>query len=177
MAKTADVRAAVMSIDPNLPIFDVLAMGGVIEGLTWFYRVFGTLFMAFGGAAPLDWTKQLFEVDRKRLGCTCRMPRHLTPLDVRQLPIGGPRFYEPPIRIHDPIIRNLYLLIQSTLGEPVVACSGRAQHLDHQQQRLDFAPVQVGHEYIRLHQRVFTPRDIGRRVKGNSDRLCLEVTI
>jgi hypothetical protein len=51
MAKTADVRAAVMSIDPNLPIFDVLAMDGVIESLTWFYRVFGTLFMAFGAAA------------------------------------------------------------------------------------------------------------------------------
>ncbi len=51
MAKTADVRAAVMSIDPNLPIFDVLAMERVIEGLTWFYRVFGTLFMAFGAAA------------------------------------------------------------------------------------------------------------------------------
>jgi predicted permease len=51
MAKTADVRAAVMSIDTNLPIFDVLAMNGVIDSLTWFYRVFGTLFMAFGAAA------------------------------------------------------------------------------------------------------------------------------
>lgn len=27
----------------NLPICDVLAMEGVIEGLTWFYRVFGTV--------------------------------------------------------------------------------------------------------------------------------------
>jgi putative ABC transport system permease protein len=51
MAKTADVRAAVMSIDPNLPIFDVLSMDGVIDSLTWFYRVFGLLFMAFGAAA------------------------------------------------------------------------------------------------------------------------------
>ncbi|MCZ6916047.1 MAG: ABC transporter permease [Gemmatimonadetes bacterium] len=50
-AKTPDVRAAVMSIDPNLPTFDVLAMDDVIESLTWFYRVFGMLFMAFGAAA------------------------------------------------------------------------------------------------------------------------------
>jgi predicted permease len=51
MAKTADVRATVMSIDPNLPIFDVLSMEEVIEDQTWFYRVFGTLFMAFGISA------------------------------------------------------------------------------------------------------------------------------
>ena len=51
MGKTTDVRAAVTSIDPNLPIFQVMSMVGVIERQTWFYRVFGTLFMAFGFAA------------------------------------------------------------------------------------------------------------------------------
>jgi predicted permease len=51
MSKTTDVRAAVTSIDPNLPIFRVMSMVGVIEQQTWFYRVFGTLFMAFGFAA------------------------------------------------------------------------------------------------------------------------------
>lgn len=51
MDRTSDVRAAVMSIDSNLPIFDVLSMGEVVDQQTWFYRVFGTLFMAFGAAA------------------------------------------------------------------------------------------------------------------------------
>ena len=51
MNKTTDVRTAVTSIDPNLPIFQVMSMVGVIERQTWFYRVFGTLFMAFGFAA------------------------------------------------------------------------------------------------------------------------------
>jgi predicted permease len=51
LAKTQDVRSAVASIDPNLPIFQVMSMEGVIERQTWFYNVFGTLFMAFGFAA------------------------------------------------------------------------------------------------------------------------------
>ena len=51
MSRTTDVRAAVTSIDPNLPIFQVMSMVGVIERQTWFYRIFGTLFMAFGFAA------------------------------------------------------------------------------------------------------------------------------
>lgn len=51
MAKTPEVRKAVMSVDPNLPIFDVLSMNDVVRNQTWFYRVFGTLFMAFGAAA------------------------------------------------------------------------------------------------------------------------------
>ena len=51
LAKTQDVRSAVASIDPNLPIFRVMSMEGVIERQAWFYNVFGTLFMAFGFAA------------------------------------------------------------------------------------------------------------------------------
>jgi len=51
MSKTTDVRAAVTSIDPNLPIFRVMSMVGVIERQTWFYWIFGTLFMVFGFAA------------------------------------------------------------------------------------------------------------------------------
>jgi putative ABC transport system permease protein len=51
MSKTTDVRSAVTSIDPNLPIFRVMSMVGVIEDQTWFYRIFGTLFMVFGFAA------------------------------------------------------------------------------------------------------------------------------
>jgi predicted permease len=51
MDKTSDVRAAVLSIDPNLPIFNVSSMEEVMDQQTWFYRVFGTLFVAFGVAA------------------------------------------------------------------------------------------------------------------------------
>ena len=51
LEKTSEVRAAVTSIDPDLPIFRVMSMDGVIAEQTWFYRIFGTLFMAFGFAA------------------------------------------------------------------------------------------------------------------------------
>jgi predicted permease len=51
MSKTAEVRAAVASIDPNLPIFQVMSMEGVIDRQTFFFSVFGKLFMAFGFSA------------------------------------------------------------------------------------------------------------------------------
>jgi predicted permease len=51
LAGTQDVRSAVTSIDPNLPIFRVMSMDGVIDRITWFYGVFGTMFVAFGCAA------------------------------------------------------------------------------------------------------------------------------
>jgi hypothetical protein len=51
MTKTQAVRDAVASIDPNLPIFQVMSMEGVIDRQTFFYSIFGTLFMAFGFAA------------------------------------------------------------------------------------------------------------------------------
>jgi predicted permease len=51
MERTSDVRAAVASIDPNLPIFNVMSMREVMDQQTWFYRVFGTLFVAFGMSA------------------------------------------------------------------------------------------------------------------------------
>jgi len=51
LAKTQEVRSAVASIDPNLPIFQILSMEGVIDRQTFFFSVFGTLFMAFGFAA------------------------------------------------------------------------------------------------------------------------------
>jgi ABC-type antimicrobial peptide transport system permease subunit len=50
---TPDVRAAVTSLDADLPIFNVRTMNGVIARATWFYHIFGTFFMAFGCAALL----------------------------------------------------------------------------------------------------------------------------
>jgi predicted permease len=47
------LRSAVASLDPNLAIYDVNSMRRVIARQTWFYRTFGTFFMAFGISALL----------------------------------------------------------------------------------------------------------------------------
>jgi putative ABC transport system permease protein len=46
-----DVRAAVAAIDPKLPVFRVATLKEVIELQTFFYHLFGTLFMGLGLAA------------------------------------------------------------------------------------------------------------------------------
>ena len=51
MEITADVRGAVVSIDPNLPIHSVLSMDGVIRKQTWQLGIFSGVFMALGIAA------------------------------------------------------------------------------------------------------------------------------
>jgi putative ABC transport system permease protein len=51
MDRTSDVRAAVASLDPDLPIYRVLSMGAVIGRETWFFRSFGGMFVVFGLAA------------------------------------------------------------------------------------------------------------------------------
>ena len=48
---TPDVRAAVASLDADLPVYNIRSMKGVIARATWFYNIFGTFFMAFGCAA------------------------------------------------------------------------------------------------------------------------------
>ncbi len=48
---TAEVRAAVRAVDSDLPIYWVRDMPEVIHQETWFYNVFGTLFIVFGAAA------------------------------------------------------------------------------------------------------------------------------
>jgi len=51
LASTAAVRQAVRDVDANLPIFNVDTVDGQIRQNTWPFRVFGTLFSAFGLAA------------------------------------------------------------------------------------------------------------------------------
>ncbi|HTL04535.1 MAG TPA: ABC transporter permease [Gemmatimonadales bacterium] len=62
LAVTQAVRDAVRSLDPNLPIYNVDSMQGVIRQTTWFYYVFGTLFIVFGGAALFMATVGLYGV-------------------------------------------------------------------------------------------------------------------
>jgi predicted permease len=50
---TPQVRAAVASLNADLPIFDVRSMRQVIARGTWFYSVFSTFFIAFGVSALL----------------------------------------------------------------------------------------------------------------------------
>src|SRR4029077_2503319 len=42
------VRSAVTALDPDLAIYEFDTMQRVIDRQTWFYKVFGTFFMAFG---------------------------------------------------------------------------------------------------------------------------------
>lgn len=52
-AMTPLIRAAVASLDHDLPLFEVNTMQRVIEQQTWFYTVFGTFFTTFGICALL----------------------------------------------------------------------------------------------------------------------------
>jgi putative ABC transport system permease protein len=48
---TPEVRSAVRAVDADLPIYWVRDIQGVMHQETWFYNVFGTLFIVFGVAA------------------------------------------------------------------------------------------------------------------------------
>jgi putative ABC transport system permease protein len=45
---TSQVRSAVAALDPDLALYEITPLRRVIDRSTWFYRVFGTFFMAFG---------------------------------------------------------------------------------------------------------------------------------
>ena len=51
MAVTAQVAGAVAQLDPDLPVFNIMSHAELVSRRTWYYRVFGTLFMVFGSAA------------------------------------------------------------------------------------------------------------------------------
>jgi predicted permease len=52
-AITSLIRSAVGSLDPELALYEIDPLRRVIDRQTWFYRVFGTFFMAFGACALL----------------------------------------------------------------------------------------------------------------------------
>jgi len=53
MTMTPQVRAAVASLDADVPIYSVSSMSDTVEQSVWHIRVFGGLFMVFGVAALL----------------------------------------------------------------------------------------------------------------------------
>ncbi len=62
LALTREVRQAVQALNPNLPIYNVASMEGVIRQQSWYYYVFGTLFIVFGAAALFMATVGLYGV-------------------------------------------------------------------------------------------------------------------
>ena len=87
---TRTVREAVRTINPNLPIYNVDSMRGVIHQEGWFYIVFGTLFIVFGGAAFFMATVGLygvlsFSVSRRMKEMGIRMALGASARDVIRL--------------------------------------------------------------------------------------------
>ena len=62
MALSATVREAVRGLNPNLPIYNADSMEDAVRQATWFYYVFGTLFIVFGAAALFMATVGLYGV-------------------------------------------------------------------------------------------------------------------
>ena len=48
MALAAQVAGAVARLDPDLPVFNIMSHAELVSRRTWYYRVFGTLFMVSG---------------------------------------------------------------------------------------------------------------------------------
>jgi putative ABC transport system permease protein len=51
MAVTAQVAAAVGQLAPDLPVFNIMSHAELVARRTWYYRIFGTLFMIAGFVA------------------------------------------------------------------------------------------------------------------------------
>ena len=93
---TPAVREAVRAVDPDLPIYNVDSMQGVVDTAGWFYVVFGTLFIAFGAAALFMATVGLygvlaFSVSRRMRELGIRMALGANARDVIRLVVkqGG----------------------------------------------------------------------------------------
>jgi predicted permease len=93
MALAPDLRELVAALDPNLPIYDVDSMEGVIETNTWAFGLFGSLFGMFGGSALFMAAVGLygvmaFSVNRRRQELGIRMALGARPRDIARLVFG-----------------------------------------------------------------------------------------
>ena len=94
LALTGAVRQVVQSLNPNQPIYNIASMKQNIRQASWYYYVFGTLFIVFGAAALFMATVGLygvlsFSVSRRTKELGIRMAlgasgRDVTRLVVRQ---------------------------------------------------------------------------------------------
>jgi putative ABC transport system permease protein len=90
MALTGGVRETVRSLNPNLPIFEVDSMEGAIRQATWFFYVFGSLFIVIGASALFMATVGLygvlsFSVSRRTREMGIRMALGASARDVIRL--------------------------------------------------------------------------------------------
>ena len=72
LALTGAVRKAVATLNPNMPIYQVDSMKGVIRQASWYYYVFGSLFIVFGAAALFMATVGLYGVLSFSVSCRTR---------------------------------------------------------------------------------------------------------
>lgn len=92
-AVVASIREAYLTVDPNLPIYNVRTMPEVIALDSWFYSTFGTLFIAFGAvglfmAALGLYGVMAFGVHQRHQEIGVRMALGAQPRDVVRLILG-----------------------------------------------------------------------------------------
>ena len=84
------LRDVIASIDPELPLDGVISLAAFRESVTWFYRVFGYLLIAFGlGALALAlvgvYAVMAFGVTRRRREIGTRMAFGATGGDIARM--------------------------------------------------------------------------------------------